>query len=114
MKIVPVIISGGVGSRLWPISRALHPKPFIPLPEGGTLIRKTYARAVEIEGVDHVVTVTNRDLLFLTADEYAEVAASGVKNTFLLEPFGRDTAAAIALAALQVARQKPEAILLVL
>ncbi|RWK23515.1 MAG: hypothetical protein E5X49_13740 [Mesorhizobium sp.] len=101
MKIVPVIISGGVGSRLWPISRALHPKPFILLPEG-TLIRKTYARAVEIEGVDHVVTVTNRDLLFLTADEYAEVAAPGVKNTFLLEPFIRDTAAAIALAALHV------------
>lgn len=114
IKIVPVIISGGVGSRLWPISRALHPKPFIPLPEGGTLIRKTYARAVEIEGVDHVVTVTNRDLLFLTADEYAEVAAPGVKNTFLLEPFGRDTAAAIALAALHVARQNPDAVLLVL
>ncbi|TIU82336.1 MAG: mannose-1-phosphate guanylyltransferase/mannose-6-phosphate isomerase, partial [Mesorhizobium sp.] len=110
-NIVPVIISGGVGSRLWPISRALHPKPFIPLPEGGTLIRKTYARAVELEGVDQVVTVTNRDLLFLTADEYAEVAAPGVKNTFLLEPFGRDTAAAVALAALHVAHENPDAIL---
>jgi mannose-1-phosphate guanylyltransferase/mannose-6-phosphate isomerase len=114
INIVPVIISGGVGSRLWPISRALHPKPFIPLPEGGTLIRKTYARAVGLEGVDHVVTVTNRDLLFLTADEYAEVAAPGVKNTFLLEPFGRDTAAAIALAAVHVARENPDAILVVL
>lgn len=113
-NIVPVIISGGVGSRLWPISRALHPKPFIPLPEGGTLIRKTYARAVELEGVDHVVTVTNRDLLFLTADEYAEVAAPEVKNTFLLEPFGRDTAAAVALAALHVAQENPDAILVVL
>ncbi|WP_210238950.1 mannose-1-phosphate guanylyltransferase/mannose-6-phosphate isomerase [Mesorhizobium sp. B4-1-3] len=113
-NIVPVIISGGVGSRLWPISRALHPKPFIPLPEGGTLIRKTYARTVELEGVDHVVTVTNRDLLFLTADEYAEVAAPEVKNTFLLEPFGRDTAAAVALAALHVAHENPDAILVVL
>lgn len=113
-KIVPVIISGGVGSRLWPISRALHPKPFIPLPDGGTLIRRTYARAIGIEGVNHVVTVTNRDLLFLTADEYAEVAAPGVKNTFLLEPFGRDTAAAIALASLQVASESPDAILVVL
>lgn len=114
INIVPVIISGGVGSRLWPISRALHPKPFIPLPDGGTLIGKTYARAVGLEGVDHVVTVTNRDLLFLTADEYAEVAAPGVKNTFLLEPFGRDTAAAVALAALHVARENPDAILVVL
>ncbi|TGQ66952.1 MAG: mannose-1-phosphate guanylyltransferase/mannose-6-phosphate isomerase [Mesorhizobium sp.] len=111
---VPVIISGGVGSRLWPISRALHPKPFIPLPDGGTLIRRTYARAIGIEGVNHVVTVTNRDLLFLTADEYAEVVAPSVKNTFLLEPFGRDTAAAIALASLQVASESPDAILVVL
>ena len=113
-NIVPVIISGGVGSRLWPISRALHPKPFIPLPGGGTLIRRTYARAAGLAGVEQIVTVTNRDLLFLTADEYAEVAAPGVKNTFLLEPFGRDTAAAIALAALQVARDNPDAVLVVL
>ncbi|AZO26006.1 hypothetical protein EJ070_33670 [Mesorhizobium sp. M1E.F.Ca.ET.045.02.1.1] len=49
MNIVPVIISGGVGSRLWPISRALHPKSFIPLPEGGTLIGKSYACAVRID-----------------------------------------------------------------
>lgn len=113
-NIVPVIISGGVGSRLWPISRALHPKPFIPLPGGGTLIRRTYARAVGLAGVDQIVTVTNRDLLFLTADEYAEVAAPGVRNTFLLEPFGRDTAAAVALAALQVTRDNPDAVLVVL
>ena len=113
-NIVPVIISGGVGSRLWPISRALHPKPFIPLPGGGTLIRRTYARAAGLAGVDQIVTVTNRDLLFLTADEYAEVAAPGVRNTFLLEPFGRDTAAAVALAALQVARDNPDAVLVVL
>ncbi|QND61388.1 mannose-1-phosphate guanylyltransferase/mannose-6-phosphate isomerase [Mesorhizobium huakuii] len=111
---VPVIISGGVGSRLWPISRALHPKPFIPLPGGGTLIRRTYARAAGLAGVDQIVTVTNRDLLFLTADEYAEVVAPDVKNTFLLEPFGRDTAAAVALAALQVARDDPDAVLVVL
>lgn len=113
-NIVPVIISGGVGSRLWPISRALHPKPFIPLPGGGTLIRRTYARAAGLAGVDQIVTVTNRDLLFLTADEYAEVVAPGVRNTFLLEPFGRDTAAAVALAALQVARDNPDAVLVVL
>jgi len=92
----------------------LHPKPFIPFPGGGTLIRRTYARAAGLAGVDQIVTVTNRDLLFLTADEYAEVAAPGVKNTFLLEPFGRDTAAAVALAALQVARDNPCAVLVVL
>ena len=115
MKLIPVIISGGAGSRLWPLSRELHPKPFIPLPGGGTLIRKVYARAAGLAGVSHVVTVTNRELLFLTADEYAEAPVKGVANTFILEPFGRDTAAAIAMAALQVARTEgPDAIMLVL
>ena len=78
MNLIPVIISGGAGSRLWPLSRELHPKPFIPLPDGGTLIRKVYARATGLAGVRHVVTVTNRELLFQTADEYAEAPATGV------------------------------------
>ena len=99
MNLIPVIISGGAGSRLWPLSRELHPKPFIPLPDGDTLIRKVYARATGLAGVRRVVTVTNRELLFQTADEYAEApAAAGVVNSFILEPFGRDTAAAIAMA----------------
>jgi len=117
-NIVPVIISGGVGSRLWPLSRDHHPKPFIALPDGDTLIRRVYARARALAGVGHIVTVTNRELLFLTTDEYAEAErnrSGGLAQTFLLEPFGRDTAAAIALAALQVAaKQGRDAILLVL
>ena len=75
MNLIPVIISGGAGSRLWPLSRELHPKPFIPLPDGGTLIRKVYARATGLPGVGHVITVTNRELLFQTDDEYAEAPA---------------------------------------
>src|SRR5688500_1307738 len=115
MNLIPVIISGGAGSRLWPLSRELHPKPFIPLPDGGTLIRKVYARASGLAGVRHVLTVTNRELLFQTADEYAEAPATDVVNSFILEPFGRDTAAAIAMAALYVAeREGSDAILLVL
>jgi len=98
VKIVPVILSGGAGSRLWPLSRELSPKPFIELPEGGTLIGETYRRAAAIAGVDHVVTVTNRELLFRTTDEYDLVPSDGIAQSFLLEPFGRDTAAAIALA----------------
>lgn len=117
-NIVPVIISGGVGSRLWPLSRDHHPKPFIALPDGDTLIRRVYARARALAGVGHIVTVTNRELLFLTTDEYAEAERNrrgGPAQTFLLEPFGRDTAAAIALAALQVAaKEGRDAILLVL
>lgn len=115
MTIVPVIISGGAGSRLWPLSRELQPKPFIPLPDGGTLIGRTYARATALPDVSHVVTVTNRELTFRTADEYGEIDAPGIANTYLLEPMGRDTAAAVALAALEVsAADGDDAILLVM
>lgn len=115
MKLIPVIISGGAGSRLWPLSRELHPKPFIPLPDGSTLIRKVYARATGLPGVQHVVTVTNRELLFRTCDEYAETPVSEITNRFILEPFGRDTAVAIAMATLHTAAEVgSDAVLLVL
>ncbi len=115
MNIVPVIISGGAGSRLWPLSREAFPKPFIALPDGETLIRKTYARALALPGVGRVVTVTNRDLMFLTSDEYEQVPANGVRQSFILEPMGRDTAAAVALSCLHIAEIEGEdAIALVL
>lgn len=115
MNIVPVIMSGGAGSRLWPLSRELFPKPFIPLPDGETLIRKTYARAASIPGVGRVVTVTNRELMFLTVDEYELADADVARQSFILEPFGRDTAAAVALSALHVAEvEGPDATMLIL
>lgn len=100
MKIVPVIISGGAGSRLWPASRQAFPKPFIKLKDGFSLIQHTLRRVREIPDVVEMVTVTNRDLLFLTLDEYAGLRLPDRRQTFILEPEGRDTAAAIAAAAL--------------
>lgn len=100
MSFVPVIISGGVGSRLWPLSRDAHPKPFIELPQGGTLIGRTYERASALRDVKDIITVTNREFLFLTLDAYAHSNAQAKRDIFLLEPQGRDTAAAVALAAL--------------
>ncbi|TCD11301.1 mannose-1-phosphate guanylyltransferase/mannose-6-phosphate isomerase [Oricola cellulosilytica] len=115
MTLVPVIISGGAGSRLWPLSREMHPKPFIELPDGGTLIGRTYRRAAAIDGVGEIVTVTNREFLFLTADAYDEAPVAGTRNTYLLEPVGRDTAAAVALASVHAAEAwGDDAILLVL
>lgn len=115
MKIVPVILSGGAGARLWPLSRQTFPKPFIALPQGDTLIRRTYRRAAALGNAGHIVTVTNRELAYLTIDEYEAAQREGIRNTYLLEPMGRDTAAAIALAALQVAEADgPDAILLAL
>ncbi len=113
-KIVPIILAGGIGSRLWPLSRENHPKPFIRL-DNQSLIQKTYLRAVSIAGVTEVVTVTNRDLFFYTKDEYNEVQAESVSHAFILEPFGRNSAAAIALAG-QYVKEKHgnDAILLIL
>ena len=117
-KLVPVILSGGAGTRLWPISRESSPKPFIKLPDGQSLIEKTYARALSPAGVAEVLTVTNRDYYFRCKDEYelaAKAAASGVPAGYLLEPMGRNTAPAIALAALYVRWQHgPDAVMLVL
>jgi mannose-1-phosphate guanylyltransferase len=100
-EIIPLILSGGAGTRLWPLSREATPKPFMPLPDGETLLGKTARRALDLPGVVRLLTVTNRDYYFNTKDVYASVdiePAGG--TTFLLEPFGRNTAPAIALGAL--------------
>ena len=115
MTLVPVIICGGAGSRLWPVSRSAHPKPFIELPDGGNLIRKTYSRALALEAVSEVLTITNRDLYFKTLDEYCAQNPQFNRLSFVLEPFGRNTAAAVALAAQEVVRTHgQDAIMLVL
>jgi mannose-1-phosphate guanylyltransferase len=107
MKLIPTILCGGAGSRLWPVSRELHPKPFIRLSDGQSLLQKAWLRAAVLPDVAETLTVTNRELFFKTEDEYREVAAiaktKDLANRFILEPFGRNTAPAIAAAALQVA-----------
>lgn len=112
--LIPVILSGGAGTRLWPVSREAHPKPFIQLPDGQSLLQKTFLRAAGLPGVSQVLTVTNRDYYFKTKDEY-QACNAPVESVFLLEPCGRNTAPAVALAALQAeAMHGPEARLLVL
>ena len=114
-SIIPVIMSGGAGSRLWPVSRQLHPKPFIRLQDGQSLLQKAFIRAGSLKNVNEVLTVTNRDLYFKTADDYNEVNSSQLTTSYLLEPFGRNTAAAVALALLQVQKKYgDDAIILVL
>lgn len=96
--LVPVIISGGAGSRLWPVSRELHPKPFMQIDEH-SLIQKTFLRAVNLSDVSDVITVTSKDTIFLTRDAYAELEEN-TKQHYILEPTGRNTAPAIAASAL--------------
>ena len=114
--IVPVILSGGAGTRLWPLSREASPKPFMPLPDGETLLGKTAQRSSSLPNVRGLVTVTNRDYYFHTKDVYAGLAADEPKDAcYLLEPFGRNTAPAVAVAALLVrARYGDDAVMLVL
>ena len=111
---VPVILSGGAGTRLWPVSREALPKPFIKLPDGESLLQKTLKRAAALPDVAEILTVTNRDHFFLTRDEYG--MADGLPPLdYLLEPCGRNTAPAIAAATLQAAaRCGADAVLLVL
>jgi mannose-1-phosphate guanylyltransferase len=120
-SIIPVILSGGAGTRLWPVSREGHPKPFMKLADGESLLLKTYRRALSVvdalgAGKGELLTVTNRDYYFMSKDELARLSlGQHVAARFLLEPEGRNTAPAIALAAHQVAEQHgPETLMLVL
>jgi len=114
--LIPVILSGGAGTRLWPVSREGHPKPFMTLPDGQTLLGKTYQRAAGLLGTHgDIVTVTNRDYYFQSKDHYQDAHLGHHRGHFVLEPVGRNTAPAIAAAALSLqALHGNEAILVVM
>lgn len=115
MKLIPTILCGGAGSRLWPVSREQHTKPFIKMTDGESLLQKAFLRGVALPAVTEILTVTNRDLQFKTLDDYTEVNKNAVPTSFILEPFGRNTAAAVASAALQIIQHHGEdTVLLVL
>lgn len=114
--LVPVILSGGAGTRLWPVSRKALPKPFMRLADGETLAAKTLRRALAVAAPGaKVLTITARDYYFLTRDAYLEVVPDSSRFAFVLEPCARNTAAAIGAAAHWVQQHYgPEAQLLVL
>lgn len=97
--IIPVILAGGAGTRLWPVSREAHPKPFMPLHNGESLLQKTLQRAIAIPFIEQLLTVTNYEYYFKTKDEYSSANVTLPKHYFLLEPTGRNTAPAIGMAA---------------
>lgn len=114
MQIIPTILCGGAGSRLWPISRETHPKPFIKLADGQSLLQKAFVRGSELANVSQILTVTNREFFFKTEDEFRAVNPKHLPLGYILEPFGRNTAAAVAAAALYIADEASDAIMLVL
>jgi mannose-1-phosphate guanylyltransferase/mannose-6-phosphate isomerase len=108
-SIVPAILCGGAGSRLWPVSRQLLPKQFLPLVTGRTLLQDTALRAREAAGPVQPIVICNEAHRFLVQDQLAEI---GIAARIVLEPAGRSTAAAVAIAALICEKDDP--VLLVL
>lgn len=101
-EVIPVVLSGGAGTRLWPVSREGHPKPFMRMPGGSSLLKGTYERAAAVATNAEILTITNRDYYFLSRDEFARARLPDARARFILEPAGRNTAAAIAIAAFYV------------
>jgi mannose-1-phosphate guanylyltransferase / mannose-6-phosphate isomerase len=108
----PVILSGGSGTRLWPMSRKLLPKQFLALLSEHTLFQETALRVKPMEGCAEPIVVCNDEQRFLAADQLREVAIAPAP--MILEPVGRNTAPAIAVAALAALERDPQALLLVL
>jgi len=97
-----VILSGGSGTRLWPVSREAMPKPFMRIGDGASLLQRTVARAVTA-GCGECLVVTNREYGFRTSEEIEAMRSGVPRAKLLLEPVGRNTAPAIAAAALWAA-----------
>lgn len=110
--LVPVILSGGSGTRLWPLSRKNLPKQFLPLTGDSTLFQQTVARTRSIDDIAPPIIVCSEEHRFLVAEQLLEMKVSGA--SILLEPAARNTAPAIALAAWHAVKKDPKAILLVL
>lgn len=111
-NVIPVILSGGIGSRLWPLSRELHPKQFLDLTAcGRTLLQATAERLIGA-GLAAPIIVCNHEHRFLVAEQL-RANALGAPD-ILLEPVGRNTAPAVAVAALRAIQRNPQAVLVVL
>lgn len=110
--LIPVILSGGSGTRLWPLSRKNLPKQFLALTGESTLFQQTVARTRVLSGASAPIVVCSEEHRFLVAEQLLELKVTGA--SILLEPEPRNTAPAIALAAWRALEQNPEAVLLVL
>lgn len=110
--LTPLILSGGSGSRLWPVSRRNLPKQFLSLAGQETLFQQTLARTRGLPDVAAPIVVASEDHRFLAAEQLHEIGISDA--TILLEPCARNTAPAIALGALSALSRDPDALLLVL
>ncbi len=112
MKIYPVILSGGAGTRLWPLSRAVMPKQLLPLVSDKTMLQETVLRVSNWPELQAPLVVCGNEHRFLVAEQLREIDVTPIG--ILLEPFGRNTAPAVAAAALYLKSIDPQAVMLVL
>ncbi len=110
--LIPVVLSGGMGSRLWPLSRRLSPKQFLPLTGTDSLLAMTALRTSILPEATAPIVVCNADHRFMVIEQLATVGMA--PETIILEPVGRNTAPAVATAAMHAVSLDPKALLLVL
>jgi len=112
MKVIPVILSGGSGTRLWPLSRKDHPKQYLSLMGNHTMLQETILRLKGLDNLASPIIICNKDHRFIVAEQCKEINITN--PTIMLEPVGRNTAPAIAAAAVQSIRKSDKSILLIL
>ena len=113
-NIIPIILCGGRGTRLWPLSREAYPKQFLNLygEDKNSLLQKTQQRINDISNIQDPILICNEEHRFLVAEQMRSIGVC--PKAIILEPSGRNTAPAIALGALKAVEEKEDSILLVL
>ena len=114
LKLQPIILSGGSGTRLWPLSRESFPKQYIKLKSSDELsfLQKTQKRLEGLKNIENPIIICNEEQRFLVAEQMRQIGT--LPKSIILEPFGKNTAPAIAIAALKALENDQESILLVL
>ena len=110
-SLIPVLMCGGAGTRLWPVSRESMPKQFVPLIGERSTFQQTLARIADPALFARPIVITNADFRFIVAEQLREI---GVEADIVLEPARRDSGPAVAVAAALAARRDPKAVVLVL
>ena len=115
MNLVPIILSGGSGTRLWPLSREKYPKQLLKLFNDNSMLQETALRLLDlnINGVNILdpIIVSNSEYRFLIANQLVDI---GIKPNVILEPYGRNTAPAVTVSAIQLLKQYEDVVLLVM
>jgi mannose-1-phosphate guanylyltransferase/mannose-6-phosphate isomerase len=112
MAIIPVILCGGSGTRMWPLSRSSYPKQFLALHGDGTLLQQTVRRLEGVDDIAEPIVIANDEQRFLVAEQLRQIGVTDAR--IMLEPVGRNTGPAIAAAAAVALRADADAVLLVL